>query len=196
MGSRIRAKQVMAILTILMVLAFVGIGVVRIIQVNQKYPNPEVQEYMMGETMVEDGLSLTVTDCELIPDTRTREMFPSYFLRPLGNPKKDPKVILVTMVLKNEGNTPESKDLLPTYAQSASWFNGMPLDMFEDVNPGINSEPTLGIGESLTVKLPYIINYIQFNDDRAWDAVDRRSFDLVLRTYPDKVVFHLDSIKR
>jgi hypothetical protein len=189
--SSARAKQIVAVLATLMLVAFIGVGVVRIIQVNQKYPNPEIREYEMGEPVVEDGISLTVTDCEFIPDTQTRELFPAYFLIPGMNTGRDPKALLVTMVVKNEGDSRKSTSLY-YYIQSASWYNGMDSIMFEDANPGTSEDVSLDAGQSMTVKLPFSISYAAFNDDRAWESFDRRSFDLVLGEYPDKVLIHLD----
>ena len=172
-------------------------SVANFIQINQQYPSVEVIEHAMNDVIKGGNTSLVVKEYRFFDGEELAIVMPDYqelVLDDDGGELDDDeiRVLMVNINLINNTSEHQTMSLAQIYAQSHIWSNGIPLELFEMLNP--NKGNPLGVplapNEELEVVVPYLMYSVQFTK-RDWSHIDNRKFDLSLSLYPIKHVVKL-----
>lgn len=174
------------------ILAFVVVFAVRFVQVNTRYPAPSYRSVEPGEVETsKSGLEYSISDAYFLPPEEITALYdaidPDQALYTRHIPGEQEEVIMVEMTIHNPTN--EIKEFgVPTNLESEAWSNGLNSPMYAYLNP--EAEEPLKSGESITVKMPFMVSYLHFKPSQ-WKTVRDREYQLMLSLYPEKVVMEL-----
>ena len=169
-------------------------------QINQKYPNPPVETYTIGEPLSYKGVEISVQESRVAAWPDMPALYPdiAFTYNPVVSgeihSKEQMKLILVTVKLKNTGEERQSVTLYTMTAKTLTWRNGLNLELFMDLNTTADytptTQPALAPGEELTVVLPYTAIKEQLPPDE-WAVFKDLPFELQFDLYPVKKIFKL-----
>ena len=172
-------------------LVFAVVFTVRVVQVNRAYPPAKVTVIPAGETTTYAGdLEYTVSDAYFLPYDEMEALFNELDpekKRYVYIPGEETELLIVEMTVHNPTET-EQKVSVPYEVEADTWCNGRDSPMTSHLNPALESP--LPAGETITLRLPFDLTYIQFAKAN-WKTATQRDFRLVLSLYPEKVVMEL-----
>lgn len=174
------------------ILVFVVVFAVRFVQVNTRYPAPSYRSVEPGEVEIpKSGLEYSVSDAYFISPEEITALYdaidPEQALYTRYIPGEQEQLLMIEMTIYNPTN--EEKEFgVPTNLESGAWSNGLDAPMYVYLNP--EAEKPLASGESITVKMPFTMLYLQFTPSK-WKTVQEREYQLMLSLYPEKVVMEL-----
>lgn len=166
----------------------------RIYNLNNKYPNPKIVEYPIGQSISGGGIDIVVEGSELIDGERLKEIVPDYIYgvkntdgSELGNDQV--RILLVNLKITNTTDEPQNMTVCQIYAESLTCANGIDAELYEELNvdKGNPIRIELDPNEEMEVVLPYSFCSRQFKS-KDWNNIDNRVFDLSLATYPIKYI--------
>ena len=174
------------------VLVFAIVFVVRFVQVNTKYPAPSYRFVQPGEVETpKSGLEYSVSGAYFASPEEITALYdaidPDQAIYTRYIPGEQEELLMVELTIHNP--TEEEQYFgVPNNLESGAWKNGVDVPMYNYLNPEA-FEP-LESGESITVKMPFTMSYVQFIPSR-WKTVRDRQYNLLLSLYPEKVVMEL-----
>lgn len=173
------------------VLIFAIVFVVRFVQVNTKYPAPSYRFIEPGEVETsKSGLEYSISGTYFASPEEITALYdavdPDQTMRRFV-PGEEEELLMVELTIHNP--TEEEQYFgVPNSLESGAWSNGISVPMYDYLNP--ETDEPLDSGETITVKMPFRLSYIQFTPSR-WKTVRDRQYDLLLSLYPEKVVMEL-----
>ena len=106
-------------------------------------------------------------------------------------PEDQVRVLLVSMEVSNPSDAEQVATLYTSTIVSDSWSNGIHQFLFQEINEeGASLNALLAPGETRTVLLPYIMTEQQFKAND-WDNIESRPYQLILETYPEKLIMDI-----
>lgn len=174
------------------VLVFAVVFVVRFVQVNTKYPAPSYRFIEPGEVEIpESGLEYTVSGAYFASPEEITALYdaidPDQTMYTRYIPGEQEELLMVELTIHNP--TEEEQYFgVPDSLESGCWSNGLSVPMYDYLNP--EADEPLDSRETITVKMPFRLSYVQFTPSR-WKTVRDRQYDLLLSLYPEKVVMEL-----
>lgn len=174
------------------VLVFAVVLVVRFVQVNIRYPAPSYRSVEPGEVEIpKSGLEYSISDAYFLPPEEITALYdaidPNQATYTRYIPGEQEELLMIEMTIHNP--TDEEKEFgVPTNLESKAWCNGLDVPMYVYLNPETNE--SLASGESITVKMPFTMLYLQFKPSQ-WESVRDREYQLLLSLYPEKAVMKL-----
>lgn len=174
---------------ILLVILAIGIGcTIRIVHLNQKYPNANVERYTMNETVTLGNIEVTITDYQLLTVPEIKERIEGYdvtYVDSKGN-DKDERILLAEVHLKNIGEDLDGFSVYLCTLQSGAYTQGMAMEYYPAFNSHLSNPDVVTFlepGKDMTIYVPYSIYEISFSKN-AWEKIDTRTFELVFSLYP------------
>lgn len=187
-------KKVKIIIASVMVLFLAAGFVFRVVQVNMRYPAAQELRANQSESIDFNGIAYQVTDFRFMTDEELAT-YQDNMLNPnraaSGGEAKEYKCALVEV--KAHNTTQEEREARLTYfcLQSGTWRNGIDLMTLMNYAEKGSLYYQLAPGESVTQVLAFSFSSQQFKNDRLWQDVENRSYELVLSLYPVKRVIEL-----
>ncbi|MCH4184745.1 MAG: hypothetical protein LKF61_04580 [Eggerthellaceae bacterium] len=103
----------------------------------------------------------------------------------------DTKILVLKMSALNKGPQENQTNLCLYSVQQDAWVNGVDLLLYMPLNKAKSANITLQPNEERTVLLPYSMYDFQFGFNDNWIHINENPFELVLKTYPNKVFIAL-----
>lgn len=183
-------RIILAALVLILAVAYV----IRVVQVNLRYPAAEQVRVRMPDSVSYDGITYEVVGFRFM----TEEELNTYHAQTIdpspvaNNGKKLYKCVLVDMKATN--TTQEEKLARFTFfsLQSGIWRNAIDLQTLWNYDEDGRLARNLAPGESVTQPLPYSFAWGQFKSDKLWEGVEDRDYELVLTLYPVKRVIEIE----
>lgn len=191
-------KIIFTIGAVLFVLLSAALFLSRFTYINKKYPNPQIVTHQIGETILGGDVSLLFSDYELYSGERFRKVLPDYqdsvMNEDMSQIKDSQKYVLVASVsIENKSTEEKTISLVQITAESVSWSNGIDGEIFALLNEGAKDPMNIHLqpGEKKDLLLPYSIYEFQFQE-RQWENIESRDYNLVLSYYPVRNIVSLD----
>ncbi|MDD2362656.1 MAG: hypothetical protein PHH84_06850 [Oscillospiraceae bacterium] len=167
----------------------------RYYQLNQKFPKAVKISCEMGDSLSYRGGLVTINQWKLATPADIREIYPEFMTDkdPVNAPAPEDqlKILLVTVTVTNESNEDIVVPLYTASAVSGTWSNGIDQFLFQSINsPDASLSCQVATGESQIVILPYkIASSMMLHND--WIDVGNLPYEVILETYPQKIIFNL-----
>ena len=178
-------KKVTAVVLVVILAAIFTAGYIRI---NRKYPAPSVERIKAGQELeIQDGVFLTVTGWEILPEEEREAIYKKRGEEPLMDAEL--RKVFVTL----ENRTDETKQCevtalnLETFGYSASINSGLGIAAMGESSTVV---PELEPGQKLETAYLFEILKYQFTD-RQWEEIDSREFWMTFSSYPVKTILEL-----
>ncbi len=192
-------KKILKIGVPVILLGCLAAFIVCFLNINRKYPNPTEKYYHTGETLTYDGFEITMTDSQLVSWQEMTDMFPNAeFEAPEGTDEtknlEDYKILFADFKIKSTRSDSASLPLIYMVAETDTWRNGIPADIFWEANSETENaslQPQLSAGEELSVKLPFLLYKSQFSAED-WKNTEHLDYDVLFDLYPKKIMFKLE----
>lgn len=156
----------------------------RYCQLNRQYPPPEIETYAHLQPVKYNDIELVLNHSAFLQEEEIKTVLIEELEEGFT-----PKMIVLDVTVTNTAETEQTMDFTPFILESGAWKNAVHMMAFLRLNDGAKTAPTmtpiLQPGESLTLRLPFLMMPSQFSE-RKWDAVEERSYELVLSLYPKK----------
>lgn len=180
--SGMKNRKVLIVVSIMVILILIfGVGFIRI---NNKYQNPEEEEYAIGKPADFDGIEITVLDREWveIQDFISRyDINEETFLK-----DSDAKVMMLKVRYKNSDPVKKSIEIYLDTLETLGWSNGILLEGFQAANPsGSTMSVELEANSQIELLLPFMLYEVQFQK-KVWDKIQQEPFRFVISLYPVK----------
>ena len=165
--------------------AILGLGVWRYVTLNNRYPAPTTKEYRCSDTVEYGGITLSATGHYFVDSNEAQTLFSDEY-----EAGHRPQCVVVELKLTNLSQEQRQIALYPFILESQTWKNGIHLQAFMEMDSFLSTptlNPTLEPGQTLSLKLPFVMIKDQFSS-KAWTSVKSRDYRLVLSLYPTKTV--------
>lgn len=167
---------------------------VRIVTLNQKYPNPTVERYCINENFEKSGFSIIVKGHRLLTVPEIKEYITDFdvsYADKQGN-DKDESILLVELEATNLSKEENYFPFAACTLRSGSYMQGLGMRIYPYFTEGMDDVYGVGIKPGQTVRfyLPYHLYSIHFSDED-WRNLDSRTFEIVFSLYPVKQVVTL-----
>lgn len=150
----------------------------------KRYPNPQIQTYRLGETLLYKGCEITFSDWQWGDGSLISEKLPEYRLSGTQSGQADARVGLITLCVRREEEGAGALDLADVSFSSGAWGNQFDLELFYLLNPDLKTmTPDPESGEEQRVILPLTLHKSQFTE-KEWETIDSRRFYINIRYYP------------
>lgn len=179
------------ILICLVILAVIAGCAIRIVTLNQMFPNPEVRQHGLQESFDWEDLEITAKGYRLltVPEIQQYiEGFDVSYVDQQGN-DKDERILLAELQVKNMTNREKHFSTYLCSLRSGAYFQAFDPKYYSNFNAGASSAD-IGPGETVTIYLPFHMFSIHFSES-AWEKMDTRTFEIVLSMYPVKEIITL-----
>ncbi len=161
----------------------------RIVWVNQEYPNPDVASVGLNESLECGAYSVKLVLWEWFDGEVLKEIAPDYSV--LSNADgsdydtQKEKVALATIEICKEVEGDVPFDFTSVTLESGAWNNQWDNVIFEALNGEDCYNIMLEKGEKKQVIIPVILFEMQFSE-RQWKKVQEREYHIVFSNYPEK----------
>lgn len=186
-------KVKIIIVSVMMLLLAVGF-VFRVVQVNSRYPAAEEVRVNRSESIDFNGITYQVTDFRFMTDEEL-ETYQANVLNPIRTVSHGEtqayKCALVEVKALNTTQQEQSARFTYFCLQSGTWRNGIDLNTLMNYDKEGGLYYQLPPGKSVTQILAFSFSTRQFKNDRLWQDVEKRNYELVLSLYPVKRVIEL-----
>lgn len=98
-------------------------------------------------------------------------------------PTNEAYLMLVEVLIGNVSNSEISVPIYSLCLTDNVWSNGLDLELFNELNPGMSVALTVPVDKKVTVTIPYIMYKPQFNDYR-WSLIQEKDYYLTISIYP------------
>lgn len=162
---------------------------VRYVSLNQRYPNPQVKTYALGETVRLGNYAFTLKEWKWQDGEILHELVPGYTLFQTEGeeyPVKKERVGLATVVVEKTEEDDTYLDLTNITFESGAWGNQWDQDLMFGINKGLdNLYWEMKKGECREIIFPITVADFYFKESD-WEKIDKRDFYIVLGYYPVK----------
>lgn len=158
-----------------------------------RYPDPEILTCEYGDSVQTGGYSITFDGWQWGDESLIGDRFPDYHLIYEEEPEggEEARVGLIELTIRRSEEEAEPLDLTRFAFSSESWGNQFDMELFYLLNPGGGSLMIdLPEGEMTTLCFPMVMLESNFTADQ-WKEIDRRTFYLNVRFYPEHIRFAL-----
>lgn len=191
------SKKIIVVFSVLLVVLFFALSALRYSTLNKMYPDVEIVEHSIGEEIKGGEIYITVESSELWDGEQTRQIIPDYTIEAYNNdgtiPEDDQiRNLIVHLKVENKSDSQKSVSFVNFTPESNAWKNGLSLELYTQLNPGVGSplEFKIEANSKSDIILPYTMIYSQFKE-KDWEHIEQRDFKLVLSQYPIKHVINL-----
>lgn len=183
-------NRIIKLCLIAVILVLLLLLLVKAVQVNRKYPSPEIQTYGRGEVISIGSYEISLTDWKWGDGEIIHEVYPEYVLIEIDGeeyPTDKERVGLAELTIQKVEEDDIVLDLTSVYFESDAWGNQFDLDLFLHLNPELNG-PWLKLeeGQKAKVTLPITMQDYHFSS-KSWKNIDDRLFYIVFQYYPEKI---------
>lgn len=182
----VKRRRAFTVAVLLFLSSLIALSAWRIVQVNNRWPDPKIRTYSIGEEIMGGDIGITAVDAQILDGQEMLEMVPEFEVVPGGKEPvtiDDFKLLLVDVTVRNASDEDREVPVYHFYAQSYAWSNGIDAEMFHSINEDAELDLSLPANSTMSVQLPYLLFTSQF---REWKTAGERPFDLVLSSYPIK----------
>ncbi len=156
----------------------------RFFYINHLYPETVTREYQMNQSVPYNGVEIQVVSCRLLEGSDWRQIETAYHKD--IDEGVETKCLVPEIQIKNTSSQAKEIRVSSFSAQSGAWRNGINLETLAAMNAEKeNRSSTIMPGQTVTMKLPYVMSSSQFGQQN-WSTVRQRDFQLVLSLYPVK----------
>lgn len=193
-----RKKLFLVVTIVLICISLTVISAIRIVSLNEKYPNPTVVNHSVNEEIDGGAISICINKAELLNGNEFIEQVPDYSIE-INNSDgtlvsdEQIKVLLVNCCITNNSEDAQTFSLTQMYAETLSWSNGIDGDIFPLINKDYKDPTQVDIEpqQSISFVLPYNMYDFQFQKSE-WNEIETKSFDITLSVYPTKHIVVLN----
>lgn len=167
---------------------------IRFYQLNQAYPQAEVQTYQTGEKIAYDDFTFTVNGYRIVEQS---ELEAGGFMESLMLPEQtnrdynhyDVKGLFVDMTIEYTGTEKKSFPIYIFNLEHDSWNTGLDMEWMGGVNEG-GLDVSFEAGEKRDFIVPYNLFDVQF-PKKVWEHIEEKKFRLIFSLYPENRIVEL-----
>lgn len=174
---------------VLISVIFLTLIIIRVVYINNKYPNPVVKKYDSSQSVIINGYEIKIESKKMYKMDQLPNEIKNNLYRDFPELKQDFRICLLKVNFKNIGQSEKKFQVYNLYLQSKAWANGIDSEMFHMFNQDTELEISCKQNDDVSLLLPYAISKQAFNE-KDWNMIDKRYFDLILSVYPKKVLIH------
>lgn len=157
--------------------------IIRTVMLEHEYPTPRISHVAKGETLYYNGCALTV-------ETVTVQTLENPNAEYLDIPNTENRYFIVKMHVENQSEHPASLIYYNYTLQWGAFRNGIPMELFYELNADMLPPSTLEPGYEQDVYIPFMVYDVMLTKSQ-WKRIDQLDFNMVIETYPTKYVMEL-----
>jgi len=188
--KRIAFISIASVLTVLLIA-----GTVRIITLSIAYPSPGHMVFSLGEEVIGGDIGIRATSLEVFEGEEILGILPEYEekMRDRGElvTPDQVRMFVCSIVLSNHGDSVCSVAVYNYILQVGAWKNGSVSYQYPELNEGRGSQVELKPGEQVELRLAYFMYDFQFKSRSDFEKIKEKDIDLVLKSYPIKIIIRM-----
>jgi len=196
--SRAQRKRI-AFISVASVLALLLVaGTVRIIALSIAYPSPGHMVFSLGEEVIGGDIGVRATSLEVFEGEEILGILPEYEEKVMDRgilvTFDQVRMFVYSVVLTNHSESVCGVAVYNYVLQIGAWKTALAYDEYLELNEGRGTRVELEPDEQVELRLVYKMYDIQFNSRSDFDEITNRDIDLVIVTYPVKIVIRISSL--
>jgi len=188
--KRIAFISIASLLAVLLVA-----GTVRIITLNIAYPSPARMVFSLGEEALGGDIGVRATSLEVFEGEEILSLFPDYEEKAKYNGIllrfDQVRMFVCSIVLSNHGEETSSVAVYNYVLQVDAWKNGLMYDQYLELNEVQRASVDLDPGKQIELRLVYIMYDTSFKNHADFEKIKDKDIDLVLKSYPVKIIIRM-----
>ena len=188
-------KQTVRLIVTIFCAVLLLLAISRIATLNRLYPSPTIMNFSLNEEVLGGDIGITVTGFDIYEGEEIYDLIPGYVvnLRIDGVPVgiEQLRIVVCDVVITNHGTKTQRVVTYRSVLQVGVWSNAVPRNEYLMLNNNMSQTPEIAPGETITVRLPYIMCDFHFKNHYEWEHLIEKQLDLVLGVYPTRAVVHM-----
>lgn len=158
---------------------------IKIIQINQTYPQVQIQNIEFGKKEeMKDNIYMQVKDTKWRTKAEAEEAYGEDFKKQMEE-GVNYKTVEITVDLTNQSKKEQDLALYDIYVESDTYCNGLAPEVFACLSETQDMYISLSAGEEKEVTLGYVMYEMQFTG-KQWKNLETSPFYLANQRYPLK----------
>jgi len=193
--SRAQRKRI-AFISVASLLALLLVaGTVRIITLNIAYPSPARMVFSLGEEALGGDIGVRAVSLEVFEGEEILGILPEYeeTMKDRGElvTLDQVRMFVCSIVVSNHGEELSSVAVNNYVLQIGAWKNGLMFTQYPELNEGRGIMVELKPGEQVELRLAYSMYDFQFKSRSDFEKIKDKDIDLVLKSYPVKIIIRM-----
>lgn len=190
---KIKSKYISLIIIFFIILISI-LYTVRYIQLNDKYPDPEIIEVKKNEELKIGSYIFKVTDTIWSDGSKVDSIIPGYIsiYDEAGNPYPTEKqrLGLIHLEIRKTEEDDTYIDLTHFAFESGAWHNQWDSILFDELNGMESMDLKLEKGDKTVITFPLLFLDYEFKEED-WNNFSQRKLYMILANYPVKYQINL-----